>query len=338
MTVSLFCYSDSGAKLAIKLCEMLNIEKNRVHSIEKFASVYGFTSHVKISEAVGKLFYENDALIFIGACGIAVRETAPYLRSKTTDPAVLVTDDRGKYVIPILSGHIGGANEYARQIAALLGAEAVITTSTDGAGKFSCDAWAAKNGYVISSMKAAKDVSAEILKRDVCVCSDYELPDVLPNGLVRGDKGATGIYIGTGDKSPFDNTLRLIPRTLTLGIGCRRGTVKEAIAEAVSTVFHNHCLDLRAIGKIASIDVKRDETGLLAFAEEIKAETLFYTAEELNSVQGEFEESEFVKKTVGTGNVCERAAAAGGGTVIVKKTALNGVTVAVAEEKRRIEF
>ena len=322
MNYCLFCFSDSGAELAKKLCGLLKIDIKCVHTTEKFAAKYGFTSHKKVADAVGELFAHNDALIFVGACDIAVREIAPHIKSKTTDPAVVVIDDKGRFAIPVLSGHIGGANELAKRIAELIGAQAVITASTDGAGKFSCDAWAAKNGFAISSM----------------VCSEYDLPDVLPNGLYRSGEGELGIYIGVRKKEPFETTLRLIPRSLCLGIGCRRGTSKETMENAVNAVFDKYGLDIRAVGGIASIDLKKDEAGLLGFAAELGIEPEFYTAKELDSVTGDFEESEFVRKTVGTGNVCERAAALGGGKITVKKTAENGVTAAVAEKNVRIVF
>ena len=338
MNIALFCFSNAGAKLAEKLCRLLDIEKTCVHSIDKFASVYGFTSHKRVGADVGTLFNENDALIFISACGIAVREIAPYVKSKTTDPAVVVIDDQGKFVIPVLSGHIGGANDLAREIAEKISAVPVVTTSTDGAGKFSCDSWAAKHDCAISSMETAKEISAAILTKDIPICSDYELPKRLPQGLVKGEQGDLGIYIGICEKSPFKTTLRLIPRTLTLGIGCRRGTEKERFDEVTKAIFQDHGLDIRAVKTVASIDVKKEEKGLLQFAEALHADTVFYTADELNAVEGDFEESEFVKRTVGTGNVCERAAACDGGNVIVKKTAMSGVTAAVSEKVWRIEF
>ena len=338
MKISLFCFSEAGAKLALKLTELLELSRTDVHSIARIASLYGFTPHQKISNDVGGLFAESDALLFIGACGIAVREIAPHVRTKTEDPAVVVIDDQGRFVIPILYGHIGGANDLARGIASLIGAAPVVTTSTDGAGRFSADAWASRNGYRIDSMEEAKKISAAILTRDVPVSSDYVLPETLPDGLVRGEEGESGVYIGVRGRTPFRTTLRLIPRTLTLGIGCRRGTEKKTLREAVEKVMKDNGLDMRAVGRIASIDVKKDEEGLRSLAAEMGAELLFFTADELNAVEGEFEESEFVKKTVGTGNVCERAAVLAGGKAIVRKTALTGVTVAVTEEERKIEF
>jgi len=324
MKAAIFCFSDAGESLAGKLCLLLGLDKRCIHT--------------HIGDSMEKLFSESDALIFICACGIAVRKIAPFLKGKTTDPAVIVIDDQGKFVIPVLSGHMGGANRLSREIASLVGGTAVITTATDGAGKFSCDAWAAVNNCTISSMDAAKKVSAAILKNDIPVVSDYELPSPLPKGLVSGGSGDIGIYIGVHDKTPFKTTLRLIPHTLVLGIGCRKGTEKERLMSAIGKVLADNSLDIDAVGKIASVDVKEGEPGLRACAEELKAGLVFFSADELNKVKGDFEESDFVKKTVGTGNVCERSALIAGKKLIVKKSVIDGVTVAVAENDWEIRF
>ena len=139
-------------------------------------------------------------------------------------------------------------------------------------------------------------------------------------------------------KEPFSETLSVIPRALTLGLGCRRGTAKEAIEQTVFEVFKENGLDLRAVREAASIDLKADEPGLLAFCEQLGISVLFYAAETLAAVRGSFTPSAFVQKVTGVDNVCERSAAAGGGKLIVKKTARRGVTVAVAETAWEVNF
>ena len=340
MRAAVICFSDAGAALAGRVSEILGLPVSDVHSIEKYAAKYGFTAHAKIGADMGELFSSRDALIFIGACGIAVRDIAPHLRSKTEDPAVLVLDDRGRYVIPILSGHIGGANALAESLAEKLGALAVVTTATDRADRFSCDAWAVRHSCAISSMETAKAVSAAILVSDIPLASEFPLPEKLPSGLIPGEEGPLGIRIGIREEEPFGRTLRLIPRIVTLGIGCRRGISADAIRNAVSEAFASARIDPRSVGRIASIDVKRDEAGLADYASEIGAQLVFYTAGELDAVPGDFAESEFVRKTVGVGNVCERAAVLGSGigTLLVGKTARDGVTVAAAVREWRVEF
>ena len=338
MRVCLFCFSDRGSELALRLCEELGIRPKQVHSIPKFASRYGFSAHGSVCADMGELFNGNDALIFIGACGIAVRDIAPHLRNKTVDPAVLVIDDQGRFVIPILSGHIGGANALAQRIAKTIGATAVVTTATDNAGRFSCDAWASAHNCAISSMRLAKDISAAILTQDIPISSEFELPPVLPDGLKRQEDGECGIFIGIHKRGPYTRTLNLIPRIVTVGVGCRRGTNGDAIFKAVEEALSQNGMDMRSVCQIATIDVKRDEQGLLDLAKRLDVPVLYYSAEELNAVVGTFSESEFVRRTVGAGNVCERAAALAGGRLVVGKSAKDGVTTALSVKEWGIEF
>lgn len=286
----------------------------------------------------GALFQSHSALIFVGSVGIAVREIAPHVRSKATDPAVLAIDELGHFVIPILSGHIGGANALAAALAPALGAVPVITTATDINRRFSVDAWAAQNGCRISSLSVAKQISAAILEGEVPIFSDFPLPDRLPAGLVPGQSGPLGICLGYHRAFPFRATLRLVPPVLHLGLGCRRGTAKEQIASAVMSVLEEHNLDIYAIRCAASIDLKADEAGLLAFCEEKKIPISFYDAAALRAVPGSFSQSEFVASVTGVDCVCERAAMVGATELIVKKCARDGVTVALALEAWEVHF
>ena len=247
MNTAIFCFSDAGRRLAGRLCELLFVAKENVHTTEAFAGIHGFTGHRSITADVGELFRTQEALIFIGACGIAVRAIAPHIKSKTTDPAVLCIDDKGTFVIPILSGHIGGANRLAGRLAELLGAAAVITTATDSSGRFSCDAWAAQHGCAISSLAMAKKISVRILTGNILVSAESPLPDTLPAGLIPALHGALGIYIGVKKEAPYTETLRLIPKIVTLGIGCRRGTPWEKIDAAVDTVLTENAVGSRAV-------------------------------------------------------------------------------------------
>ncbi len=288
---------------------------------------------------VEALFSSVDALIFVGACGIAVRAIAPFVRSKTTDPAVIVVDELGRQAISLLSGHIGGANALTRRIAADIGGIPVITTATDLSRRFAADEWAARNGLIISSMKAAKDFAVEILRRDLPLYSDLPIEGALPGGLylyAEASASDCGLAISCRNIAPFEKTLLLIPRILHLGIGCKRHTPAENIRRAVQAVLEEANLSPRALKSVASIDVKRDEAGLIEYCASANLPLSFYSAEELRSLPGSFTPSNFVQNTVGVDNVCERAAmrAAGEGAIrIVNKTCLDGVTVAVAQEK-----
>ena len=337
MRAALFAFTARGKRTALRVRDALNDAEALLRTPEKLADADFDAYAGALSDFVGSVF-DRDALIFVGAAGIAVRAVAPHVASKRSDPAVLCLDEAGRFVIPILSGHIGGANRLARRLALALGATPVITTATDVNGRFSVDAWAAERGMAITSMALAKKVSAEILKRDIPFWSDGERPERLAKGLVWSDAGDLGVCVSVRDLKPFNETLLLVPRALRVGLGCRRGTPAEAIREAVYRVLSDHGLRLEAVREAASIDIKADEPGLLECCRDLGWPITFYTAEALNAVAGDFTPSAFVQSTVGVDNVCARAAAASGGRIIVPKTALNGVTVAVAEMKWGIEF
>ena len=257
-------------------------------------------------------FGEADALLFIGACGIAVRAIAPLVKDKTTDPAVVAMDEAGQFVIPLLSGHIGGANALAKQIASLTGATPVITTATDVRGVPAIDSWAVENDCAIENVKAVKNVSAAALAgRSVGVAiTEREI------------------------RPPFPVTLFLRPRTLCLGVGCKKG-VEPAAFEENALAFLRECgVSLLSVKALATIDVKKDEKALNAFCEKYHLPLQTYSAEELRAVPGRFAHSDFVEKTVGVGNVCERAAVKScGGALLMGKTAREGMTFALAGEK-----
>ena len=257
-------------------------------------------------------FGSADALLFIGAVGIAVRAIAPHVRSKTTDPAVLVMDERGRHVIPILSGHIGGANELALEIARRTGAEPVITTATDINGVPAIDVWAVKHDCAIENPAAIKAVSARALAG-----------------------GEVGVMITERTLTPpFPVTLRLRPRTLVLGAGCRRGVDAQAFERAALDFLDRCGVSLLSLRALASIDRKADEQALIDFARKYRLEFQTYTAQELNAAPGVFAHSDYVQRTVGVGCVCERAAVlASAGALLRGKTVYEGITLALAGEE-----
>lgn len=140
------------------------------------------------------------------------------------------------------------------------------------------------------------------------------------------------------EASPFAETLRLIPKIVTVGVGCRRGISEDEIRAAVLGALERGHISLKAVCRLATIDVKSDEAGLLAFAKRMGWPIHSFTAEELSAVPGVFAASEFVRGTVGVDNVCERAAAAFGGKLLIKKQAGGGVTVAASASPYAVYF
>lgn len=334
--ITLFAYSKKGIETARRIGEALSGEL-RFYTAERLSGD-GFLPLPKPSAPLyEEAFGASEALVFVSSCGIAVRCVAPFVKSKTTDPAVIAVDETGRFAVSLLSGHLGGANALTERIAEAIGAVPVVTTATDRNGRFSVDSWAKTQGFAISDMGAAKAVSVAVLEGEVPLKSDLPITGELPAGLKIGE-GVTGIFITYRTEEPFNRTLRLIPKCVTLGIGCRRGATKEAIENAVNTVLVEKGIDPRAVKSAASIDLKKDEAGLLGFCRERGLPISFYSAEELAAVKGDFTPSDFVKSVTGVDNVCERAALMGADELIIRKTAQGGVTVAAALEKTEVRF
>ena len=338
MKVAVFAYSRQGCRTARKVMGYFQGDEIRAYTMERFEET-GFGAIGRPSKPFYKpIFAWADTLVFVGSVGIAVREIAPFVRSKLTDPAVVSMDELGTFVIPLLSGHIGGANDLALRLAEVVGGTAVITTATDINKKFSVDAWAARNGLHITNLNTAKAVSAEILERPVPIKSDFPIVNDLPNATVSADSGRIGIYISCKKDKPFEETLLLVPRVLHLGIGCRRGTPVENFRQAVDTVLKEHNIHPKAIKQVTSIDIKSNETGLLEFCQERELPAVFYSAQQLWEVPGEFTKSQCVLRYTGVDNVCERSSMIGAEKLLVKKTVRNGVTVAISTEAWEVSF
>lgn len=248
--VSIAAFTDKGYELGKSIAEAL---RNSAPGDDQDI----FCDRIErggLSKWVQSVFYESESLVFIGAAGIAVRAISAFPRSKTSDPAVVVVDEDGKFAIPILSEEYGGANRLAKKISEMTGAQAVITS--------------------------------------------------------RQGKKAEKRYV-------------------TIGIGCRRGTPSADIEKAYEEFIWDNDIRDDEVSAFASIDLKKDEEGLIEFINKKGLPIVFYSAAELMEVRGEFEPSDFVLKITGCDNVCERAAVKlAGEEVSVHKTAFDGVTLA----------
>ena len=300
-----------------------------------------FDKEQRKKESVQKRFDVDEVLVFVGAVGIAVRYISGLPKSKETDPAVLVVDEKKQFVIPILSGHLGGANELAMELADKLGAVPVITTATDLRGLFAIDHWTRKNGCVIDNIEGIKNVSSALLRGEtVGVLSDFRVQGALPCGLCLAERGAVGICFSySAHKKPFDATLNVLPQNAVLGVGCRKGTPPHVFESSVASILCEREISLRSIRALASIDIKKNEPCINAFAEKHGLPFVTYSAEELARAPGAFTPSHFVLNTVGVDNVCERSAwMASGGPFLIRKQACRGVTVAVSAPEWSVDF
>lgn len=299
-----------------------------------------------VSSWVGEDWGEHDYL-FIGAAGITIRYIAPWIRDKFHDPAVLCMDEKGQYVIPLLSGHMGGAVDLAKKIAGFTGGVPVITTATDINDTFAVDIFAKKNRLIIGDRELAKRISAHLMDgKDVGFYSEYPVGGIFPKGLVQCSceeefKEYEAFFAVTEKKYAMsEQILYLTPANLAVGIGCRRGTSKEQILEGLMKILAQSDYMLEQVNCIASIDLKKEEEGLNLLAKKLHVPFHTFTAEELLSAGPASCSSAFVEQVTGVDNVCERAAilAGEGGELTVKKTIINGVTYAVVRKNLEMNF
>ena len=318
MKLAYLSFTEKGRQLAGRLAAALGGTAQRCGA---FCSLEAWTA---------AHFSPSDGLVYVGAAGIAVRAIAPHLKSKTTDPAVVVVDECARYAIPILSGHLGGANDLARAIGRVCGALPVLTTATDVNGVFAVDEWAKRQNCLVLNPEQIKTVSAKLLAGGtVTVQSSWPIAGQPPRNVCQTeDRGADvllDIHPGTGEK------LHLVPRIAVLGVGCKKNVLPQTLETALAAFLTGAGVCEQAISAVASIDLKKNEPGLLDFCAAHGWPLKTYPAEQLREVEGQFTPSAFVQGVTGVDNVCERSAVlASGGTLCQGKTARDGITMALA--------
>lgn len=350
MKLSIISFTGNGILLSERIAELLHKTEYALYTkcreYCKESDTVQFVTQ-SIGEWAKEQFEERNALLFIGACGIAVRAIAPHITDKLHDSPVLVIDEKGQYVIPILSGHVGGANEITISIAEKIGAKPVITTATDINDKFAIDLFAKKNGLAImnkdgiakvsSKSLAGKSITVSVenghLKKNAKLPKGIELIEYPP--LQKVD------VVITSEDREFETAILLRTKEYVIGVGCRKGKEADRIENFIMNHLQKAGISLEQVFGMASIDVKKDEQGLLSFSRKNRLEFITYTAEDLQRVEGEFHTSEFVREQVGVDNVCERAAlkmCESEGKVIYEKQAEDGMTIAIAKREWRVSF
>lgn len=341
-TTAIHTLTRQGLTLAKKLAAALPGETT-LFATRRHAEDDKATPFDSLADSVNEHFTRFDGHIFIAAAGIVVRTIAPLLRDKTTDPAVVCLDQQGRFAVPLLSGHLGGANALAETCATILGGQAVITTATDSAGVPSLDMLAAQHNCAIGNVEQVKVVNGALLdKRRVQV---FDRDDQL--GLADDDRfdtietgeewreGEPGVWVSYRDDCPDADALWLYPRVLMLGVGCRRDVPGDEIFNHIRNVFDAAGFSLEAVGGLGSVDIKADEAGLLETAASLGVKPVFYDKERLDGVQAP-NPSGAVKSRVGVGSVAEASALllSDGGELLVEKTKTQTVTLAVARARR----
>ena len=350
MNIAVIAITGGGARLAQQLSERmagLELYVSSRYAGQGTRDCRSFEP-AELKPLIASLWKRYDGLVLIMATGIVVRMIAELLESKQTDPAIVVMDDAGTFSISLLSGHLGGANELAECCALASGGQPVITTATDSNDLPSFDMLAKEQGWVIDDISRVKLLNRLLL-------DDEEIAAVDPTGLSRiwlngrgrvtfyatfaeaADSRARGILLVTTAIIPEqaipENVLILRPRNLVLGIGCNRGTPADEIADFVTLHLTQISLSPKSVCCIASVAAKRDEAGLVAYAERLGVPLRCFENEELNRVVFPSPPSEYAMAAVGVAGVAEPAAilASGRGRLLLEKVKSPNVTLAVAE-------
>lgn len=304
---------------------------------------------------VADSFRKRLPILFIGAMGIAVRAIAPFVKDKLTDSPVLVMDEAGQYVIPVLSGHIGMANDLAELVAKKAGSIPIITTATDVEKLFAVDVFARRNGLHIVNREGIRSISMKVLRGEqitVAVSEGFTYEkEALPTGfvIVPWEKAQADIRIARRmeELKGKEACIVLMEKAYILGIGCKKGKRFEELLEFLQQqVPYDLEKDIRGI---ASIDLKKREKGLMEIAQYLHVPFKVFSGEELQAVEGDFSESSFVLEKTGVSNVCERAALkmateesislaiqeqqiaeCKSAELVMKKVAQDGMTLAIA--------
>ena len=350
-----------GVETAIKIKKALDNTglPCKVYAPEKYSQNGVVSLNKKLADFIKDSYSTVDALVAVMATGIIIRSVAPLLESKLTDPAVIGVDATGKFVISLLSGHYGGANELAKIIAQGIGGTAVITTASDATGKQSVDELARTLHLTIQNPESLVTVNSAIVNGDhlvVVLIGDVEVPtnQIGCYEIKRAENAAQALEIISSydagvivtSQSLSSEILRidkvvkpftiLKTKLIVVGLGARKDSSADSIIEAVDIALERVHVPLASVNRFATVDIKRSSTAMLTAAEHLGRSLEFLSVDALRSLNHKdlSPDSKMVQEKIGVGGVCERAAllvAGENSKLILKKTKLNGVTVAIAE-------
>lgn len=331
MKIAIWSVTRGAGKVALELgekisCDIFTLKK---FDIENTIQMDNFTSEL------ASKFNSYDGHIFIMATGIVVRKIAPLIKSKDIDPAVLVIDEHKSFVISLLSGHIGGANDLALEVANKCNLVPILTTSSDVTGKIAIDTLSQKLNCEMESLTKAKNITSLIVDNKNV---DILLPkNVTLNGESTGEnsgKNISGVVIASNKKDV--EVMRIYPKNLVLGIGFKRGTSKNTILDAINNVMDKHNLAMESVKVVATVDVKADEKGLLEAISSLNKDLIIIDRQDIVKIENMFKGSDFVKKIIGVSCVsepCAYLASNKDGKFLEQKNIYDGVTISIYEEK-----
>lgn len=343
----------NGSSLAAKLHDKL--DGSRLYLPERFCLNGDGLPFTSVKDLLPGLFAANDALVLFMPAGSAVRLLAPLLKDKYHDPAVVIVDEAGKFAVSLLSGHAGGANVLALQVASALGAQPVITSAAESLETLAVDLLGRQFGWQIEDRSTITRVSAAIIDGEPVAIFQEAGEDVRRAGqpLSRNisvypsldmlkSSGCTAAVVITDRIFNLEGlptaTVLIRPRSLVVGIGFHHGLSAGELETALLGTIERHHLSPPSMRLLATIDSRRDENGLLDLAKRRRLPVQFFPTERLRSFTAP-NPSATVARYVGAYGVCEPAAmlASNGGPLVVEKQKLGKVAIAIARYNFDVE-
>ena len=324
MKLAVITVTEKGVRNGLKIKEKINCD---VFTISKFMKEKTLLIENGLQNFFEKNLLKYDTFLFITASGIAVRTIAPFIKSKDKDPAVLTMDEEGNFIISLLSGHLGGANEAAKILGEITGAVPVISTASDVSGKIAVDTIAMKINGKLESLESAKKVTSLIVAgKEV----DIKVPENMEN------ENPQGVILISNRKNI--EIAKIIPQNIVVGIGCKKNKEAEKIIDAVKDSFEKLNLCEESIRVFATVDIKENEAGIIGTAEYFGKELKIISREDIQKIENNFETSQFVKKSIGVGAVsapCAFIEGNGKGKFLAEKLKYEGITISIFEEETK---
>lgn len=325
MKIAIITLTPQGKGLAGKLVQILENDQT-VIQVDHY--------HKEVKETLIKIFHQYDCILGIMATGIMVRSICHLIMDKTTDPSILIMDEKATHVISLLSGHMGGGNEFTMKIAGAMGGEPVITTATDVNGKIGIDTLARK--YFMELDEPEKIVlinkalvEGEAVELGVPPQFEYLFDDEFVEKTYQKVPSTDNLVASSNGTEVV-----LYPKKLVVGIGARRGISHDAVLNAVDQACSELEIPVERIDVMATAEPKKKETGILEAVEKLQLELEVVSLDKLKKFNHpEIQESPFVMKTFGVPGICEPTAlyvAGESSRLVYRKKSFDKVTVAVA--------
>lgn len=334
--LAIICVTEHGYSIAKHIEDNLNKQYNTVIYKRQIVKEKG------IKNITEEVFNSFSNIIFISSTGIAVRSISPFIQSKVNDPAILVIDNSSKYVISLLSGHLGGANELTLEVAKILKAQPIITTATDNMNIEAPDIIAKKHDLIIDNMKICKNVAVALVQGEKVGFIDEYNDTEVPKGYERykHNNKYEALVVITNENtiktySNIDpsNVLKLIRKNIILGIGCRKNYDSDIMEQKVIEKLQKLNIDKRAVKIIGTAWVKSEENAIINLSHKLKCPMKVFSKDDIGKIDYKYDGSDFVYNTIGVRAVCEPCVELLNGELLTDKLSMDGMTLCIGRTK-----